>query len=744
LEIVIGGISFGNEDKIRYCINVILKEAKLEDRLVKQTFYTMLSAYTTNPLNLAINSPSGEGKNYVLRKVAENFPKEDIMFLAGMTDKALFHRAGKLVIMNSNGEYEEIEEKIKEFDARIEDIEAEIATTNSKITREGLKAKITAIQEEKKELYKDAKKLIDLSHKILIFLDTPSFGLFNALMPLLSHDNYEVEYEYADTTNTGIRTRTNILRGYPAVIFAQALDFSHNRRYPEIQRRFIITNPKMDKEKYKEAIKLIGKKFGLPDLLYQNQVVNDLEKENVREIIRLLRQQILDISDAIESGRNNVIIPYEAVIIESLQSNKAQDMTVAYRLFSYLALLPVVNIDKRPSIRLTHRHWKRQENTTQVIPLATYDDLAEAMFLMQYANGVRPYILEWYYTVFLKTFNTKTGPESKVFGSGEERCEDRKAVTTEELVIATKEVQNKNFTNKKILESFLEPLMNEGYIDKHESSINHRNNIYYPTILVDGSEKSSFDVFLDQKSNDEQQISRIKINDFTLNPTGEYIKDKVGEVISCSSTTDVFCELLDHNKNRISVDELVKKYYANPTISFHFKEKLDVDTDTATDPHSQPLPITNTLYAYTINKKIRQCRGEMDLHLQDHLLKPTVPPDKDTNNNNTVTTTSKTKTNTNNPSNIQISDEQHTESKSNSFCQTEANDIRLVEKRILEHYEQDQAKDTENKTIIENPTSVKEVNIRTTPFLGNLLKEYENLDQKQRQSTYNTNNDSEM
>jgi hypothetical protein len=71
------------DDKIKYCIEVILKEAKLEDRLVKQIFYTMLSAYTNNPTNLAINSPSGEGKNYVLRKVAENFPKEDV--LAGAT-----------------------------------------------------------------------------------------------------------------------------------------------------------------------------------------------------------------------------------------------------------------------------------------------------------------------------------------------------------------------------------------------------------------------------------------------------------------------------------------------------------------------------------------------------------------------------------------------------------------------------------------------------------------------------------
>jgi hypothetical protein len=38
-------------------------------------------------------------------------------------------------------------------------------------------------------------------------------------------------------------------------------------------------------------------------------------------------------------------------------------------------------------------------------------------------------------------------------------------------------------TVKKILQTYLEPLMNEGYIDKQESNINHRNNIYYPLVL---------------------------------------------------------------------------------------------------------------------------------------------------------------------------------------------------------------------------------------------------------------------
>ena len=82
-------------DPLRFTIDTILKEAKEESRLVKQILYSMLSAYTNYPINLAINSPSDEGKTYVLQKVGELFPKQDAMFLAGMTEKALFHRAGE-------------------------------------------------------------------------------------------------------------------------------------------------------------------------------------------------------------------------------------------------------------------------------------------------------------------------------------------------------------------------------------------------------------------------------------------------------------------------------------------------------------------------------------------------------------------------------------------------------------------------------------------------------------------------
>jgi hypothetical protein len=129
------------EDIIKFVLDTALKEAKKEDRLTKQIFITMCSAYSNNPINLLINAPSGVGKNYVINKVASLFPDYDILSLAGMTDKALFHRSGKLVIKNEiTGEYESIEDRINDVDEQIDEKEYEISKTNDKNLKQGLKS----------------------------------------------------------------------------------------------------------------------------------------------------------------------------------------------------------------------------------------------------------------------------------------------------------------------------------------------------------------------------------------------------------------------------------------------------------------------------------------------------------------------------------------------------------------------------------------------------------------------------
>jgi hypothetical protein len=507
-------------DPIDYVLKIALKEAKKEDRLTNQLFITKLSAYSNNPINLLINAPSGVGKNYVINKVASLFPDYDIISLAGMTDKALFHRSGTLVIKDEfTGEYVSIEDQINDLDEQISDKEFEISKIQDRNAKQALKSLIEELYQKKKELLKDARKLIDLSNKIIIFLDTPSERLLSGLLPLLSHDKYEVEYEYVDTHN-GIKTKNNVLRGWPAVIIAQALDYSNSPRYPEYQRRFISANPTMTQEKYNEAIDLISYKFSNPDLVYQNEVVSDLEKEKAREIVNGLKEQIQDICRDIKPGKNNVIIPFSQLITRSLPKEKAEDMTRANRIYTYLSFLPIVNFHKRPRITIV----KQGDINIQVIPIATFEDLQNTISLMEYSDGVRPYILEWYYDILLKAYEDKGDyVDSKVNSKGEELKEERVALTSQDLIKKHKEVHNETLTNKKLLQSYLYPLFNQGYIDNTDSVIDKRAKIYYPIIETKKYKK----LFLNEERNNLSQEKRKIVVNSTIFPDKAYILSKI-------------------------------------------------------------------------------------------------------------------------------------------------------------------------------------------------------------------------
>ena len=78
-------------------------------------------------------------------------------------------------------------------------------------------------------------------------------------------------------------------------------------------------------------------------------------------------------------------------------------MTRAKRLSTFLSFLPVVYFHKRPRITVV----KKGDTKIQTIPIATFEDLKNTLSLMEYSDGVRPYILEWYYDIFLKAFEDK-------------------------------------------------------------------------------------------------------------------------------------------------------------------------------------------------------------------------------------------------------------------------------------------------------------------------------------------------
>jgi hypothetical protein len=465
-----------------------------------------------------------------------------------MSNKAIFHSSGVLVTKNEQGEYEPIEEMVEQIDVQISDKQGEIHSSKDNNLKQALKGQIKALEKEKDHLTKDAKKLIDLRYKTLILLDTPGQDLFNAIMSLLSHDKYEVEYSYVDTSGT-IKTKSNILRGWPVVIFAQAIDLTHYERYAEIQRRFIFANPKMDKEKYRAAIDLMADKYSLPDFIYEDIVVSDLQKEQARELVKSRKEKILEISDRISPGKNNTFIPFRDAVEQSLNAAKAFDMTVADRTLGYLPLLATIHIEDRPGLVLRKEH----DPIVYTYPFAIFEDLREALYIIQYSSGLRPFIAEWFDNVFLSTFEKKTEPDSKDDSRGNHLTEDIKALTIKELREATFEIQGKRLSANQIRKGYLEPLMSEAYIDKQTSNLNKSTDIFYPIILckVCKSAKWDEDALLSQQN-------QLIVEDSALFPRKDYVRSQIEGV----------CKAL-HRKGfleikKIDIDNTVDTYYSEP------------------------------------------------------------------------------------------------------------------------------------------------------------------------------------
>ena len=76
-----------------------------------------------------------------------------------------------------------------------------------------------ALIEELDALLETAKTEIDLSGKILVFLEPPHHELWNLLKPILSHDLVKIEFPYVDRTDReGIVTKKVVVKGWPACI----------------------------------------------------------------------------------------------------------------------------------------------------------------------------------------------------------------------------------------------------------------------------------------------------------------------------------------------------------------------------------------------------------------------------------------------------------------------------------------------------------------------------------------------
>lgn len=176
------------------------------------------SAYGQNPLNLFLQGPSSSGKTYVVTETLKYFPTKDVWILGGLSPTALMHDYGSIEEING-----------VEF------------------------------------------KVVDLSRKILVFLEKPNMATIRQLLPIMSHDKDEIEYRITDKNEIGQHvTMKAVIRGFPAFIFCT----TETEILKELSTRNLLYAPEITEEKTTAVLKM--QKDAATQPLAQSGEENDL------------------------------------------------------------------------------------------------------------------------------------------------------------------------------------------------------------------------------------------------------------------------------------------------------------------------------------------------------------------------------------------------------------------------------------------------------------------------------------
>jgi hypothetical protein len=509
--------------------------------------------------------------------VAQFYPEKYIMILAGMSDKAIFHSDGPMVVEDENmGEVKLLDPMIEDLEARIEELREQNAKGNKQQTKD--------IETEIKSLKRSAQKLIDLNNKIIILQDTPQQTVFTLLMTLLSQDSPKDQiYAFTDKSSGSgklIQSR-NRIRGMPVLFTTQVIDDTDNQRFEEKNRRFIHVTPNTSREKIREANRLTALKYGHLSDEYDQLVVSREDIAKTKQIIRIIVAKLKQHTKYLDPKNTGVKIPFALSILGSLPDDgRVWQMTVAERLMKYLSMNTKLHMDQRP--KLVHKE------TGAFYPISTFEDLKDTLALMERAaTNMRPYLADWYDRVFLEAFKGLDGKPNEYvndIGIIYER-ENHVGLTTEQLAMKTKEImQVRKPSTDEIRESYLVPLINLGLIEKTPSIRDGRQNIYFPV------EYSSNNGSSDNGSgnNANTNPNKVLVTDPPLYPTKNLIEESFRTLVKYPARGTIFFDQItdyrieDTDGRKIELDELISRYFGSP--EEYFERGYSQEEPTLTPP----------------------------------------------------------------------------------------------------------------------------------------------------------------
>ena len=370
------------------------------------TFLCELSAYTeSSQFNISYNAPSSTGKSFIPTEIARLFPESDVMEIAYCSPTAFFHDAGQY--------------------------------------------------DKEKNSY-----LVDLSHKILIFLDQPHNELLARLRPLLSHDKKEIAIKITDKTQkNGTKTKNILLRGYPSVIFCTA-----GLRIDEQEAtRFLLLSPEVSQEKIQQGVSAIIRKEADSE-----SFVSWLEENPERA---LLKERIRAIK--LENIRDINIASHETIEERFLKNNKTlkpRHQRDIKRLLSLIKSFAILNV------------WWRERSGSTIT--ANEDDINDAFKLWEKIAvsqelNLPPYIYNLYKEVILPAWGAKNDNRSEAF----EEITGKLGVSRQEVLEKHFAVYGRMLDSHQLRQQILPMLETAGLIVQEQDPNDKRKMMIFPSSL---------------------------------------------------------------------------------------------------------------------------------------------------------------------------------------------------------------------------------------------------------------------
>ena len=310
----------GKNHPLEYFLNELSRTVKYDRITSLCNIATAISAYTDDPLNSYLKGPSSIGKTYSVVEATKYFPEEDVWNLGGMSPTALIHEKG--IWVDSEG---------REIRPEDEPVKPKKSDYKDEKEYEEAKAEYEVEKIEWNERLRNSYRLVDISHKILLFLESPHPDLLNKIKMILSHDREMIMFKITDRNLKGqLETITIVIKGFPAVFIC-----STRKETEEIISRFFTYTPEMNEKKYKAALEVINERFS------KLQIKESEERKNLELYIRAVRRRLLE-------ENAHIRIPFD--LTDLFGAERKEEMRFYRSFLEMVQAFTAFNIFNRPTV----------------------------------------------------------------------------------------------------------------------------------------------------------------------------------------------------------------------------------------------------------------------------------------------------------------------------------------------------------------------------------------------------------